>query len=211
MIHGRAPTLALARISAARDKSLHRAERLLCDGLESAAWLQAGNPEQALRAATAALDNMLETAPTIGIAVVSVSASTAVHLGFAERSADSPALLDRARAACKATGLFAFKTRICRPRALLLSGRLAMVRHQPRLAQRRWRRALKLANQLEMPLERALCHLSLAAITDVAGASHQQLGVELLQQLGVRPWLCDGAPASNADPPANTESIHHAG
>lgn len=215
MIHGRAPALALARISAARDESLHRAERLLCDGLEGAAWLQAGNPEQAMRAATAALDNMLETAPTMGIALLSVSAATAVHLVLAERPPGTPlstnALVDRARTGCKAINRYAFKTPICRPRALLLSGRLAMLLHQPRLARRRWRRALMLASQLEMPLERALCHLSLAAITGATAASHRQLGFELLQRLGAQPWLCDGTPASDADAPVNTESMHHVG
>jgi adenylate cyclase len=215
LIQGRAPALALARISAARDDSLHRAERLLCDGLEGAAWLQAGNPEQAMRAATAALDNMLETAPTVGIALLSVSAATAVHLLFAERppgsDSDAAALMQRARTGCKATHRYALKTPICRPRALLLSGRLAMLLHQPRLARRRWRRALKLADQLEMPLERALCHLSLASVTGAAAASHRQLGFELLQRLGARPWLCDGEPASHADAPADTESIHPVG
>jgi class 3 adenylate cyclase len=214
MIHGREPALALSRISAARDDSLHSAERLLCDGLEGAAWLQAGNAEQAMRAATAALDNMLETAPTMGIALLSVSAATAVHLVIAETSAGSHStpceLVDHARAACKATRLYALKTRIFRPRALLLSGRLAMLLHQPRLARRHWRRALNLANQLEMPLEQALCHLSLAACpgAPLTAASHRQLGFELLQRLGARPWVCDRAPVRHADAPIDIESMH---
>jgi hypothetical protein len=86
-----------------------------------------------------------------------------------------------------------------------------MLLHQPRLARRRWRSALKLADQLEMPLERALCHLSLAAVTGAAAASHRQLGFELLQRLGAQLWLCDGEPASHADAPVGTESIHHVG
>jgi adenylate cyclase len=213
MILGRAPALALARISASRDEKLHRAEQLLCDGLEGAAWLQAGNADEAMRAANAALDNMLETAPTMGIALLSVSAATAVHLIFAEQpdGSRSPAaaLVKRARTACKATRLYASKTRICRPRALLLSGRLAMLLHRPRTARRRWLRALKMANRLEMPLERALCHVALSCVADAPSeaAAHRQRGLELLQRLGARPWLCDGVPALHSRAAVESESM----
>lgn len=208
MILGRSPTLALTRISSSRDESLHRAERLLCDGLEAAAQLQAGQAEHAMRMATAALDNMLESAPTMGIALLSVCAATEVHLALAERPSDhssAGALIARARIACKATRLYAIKTRICRPRALLLSGRLAMLLRRPRKARKRWRLALKVATRLGMPLEQAMCHLALSSTASVSSdaEAHRQCGLEILQRLGAKPWFCDSAPAlpeETADP-----------
>jgi hypothetical protein len=114
-------------------------------------------------------------------------------------------LVARARIACNATHLFAVKTKICQPRALLLSGRLALLLRRPGQARRHLRQALQAADDLRMPLEQALCHLALAHAqgTDEAAAMHRQRAHEILQRLGAKPWFCDIAQPAPPPPAAN--------
>lgn len=195
MILGRSPSLALERISSARDEALHRAERLLCDGIEATAYLQAGDTASAVRAADKALANMMENAPTMGIALLSVAGVAEVHLAMAERAAAAAALshtlVARAKAACRTISIYAAKTPICRSRALLLRGRLAMVCGRTVRARIYWGKAIAEAQSRTMPLEEALCHLWLAKGTDDPGEQrqHERAGKEILLRLGAAPWL----------------------
>lgn len=193
MMLGRPPGRTIARVGLAREEYLHRAERLLCDGLEALARLQTGDLEQALSAAKTALGNMVESVPTVGIALISVSATAEVFLAAAEAGkGQSREALALARSACKAVRAYAAKTAICRPRAMLLRGRLALLRGHSRQARRCGLRALREAERLDMPLERALCHLALARVeADERSRSELRCGLDILERIGARPWLCD--------------------
>lgn len=195
---GRPTAVALNNLRAARDGTLHRAENLLCDGLEVAARLQAGEPAAALQAAERALASMRETAPTMGIALLSVGACAEFFLARAEAVDDATlglARLRTARAACAAARSYARKTRIFVPRALLLESRLAVLLGRPRQARRHALRALGEAERLQLPLEQALAHLALARL-GAAGreAAHRDRADAILRRLGVIPSLEDPGP-----------------
>jgi hypothetical protein len=199
MVHGRAPALALSRLASARDASLPRAERLLCDGLESFARLRADQIDEARRAAQSALDNMLQSAPTVGILLVSVSATAEVFLRLAERErATEPQALGVARQACATLAQYARKTAICRPRALLQHGRLALLEARPARAKRLWRDGLARARELGMPLEQLLL---LEALADVEPAEladgRRDDANQITDRFGLRPWLSRGTLSSN--------------
>lgn len=191
MVQGRPAAAVLANLAAARDGSLHRAETLLCDGLEVAARIYAGEEEPALQAARRALDSMRESAPTMGIALLSVAACAEFFLARAEAGADLPDARDRlrtARAACKAAQGYAATTRIFAPRASMLRARMALLRGDAGHARHCAQRALEQARQLREPLEQALAHLMLAGIAgDADGPKHRREAAALLQQLGVAP------------------------
>jgi adenylate cyclase len=187
MILGRPPRQALARMAAADDHGLHRAERLLCDGIVAMAHLQQGDRQQAKRAADAALDNLSQSAATLGVAATSVCATASVHLALAlaDESADA---WRRARLACRVMRGYARRTRFCQPAALRISGYLAAAHDRPARAVRLWRRALFLAEKRAMPLEAAACHLALAGGSVKGGQHHDRMGTALLEALGAKPW-----------------------
>jgi class 3 adenylate cyclase len=200
LVLGRPAATALANLRAARDDKLNRAEILLCDGLEVAAQLQAGEGEQALLAAQRALDSMVESAPTMGIALLSVGACTDFFVARAEAAAGQPshdASLRTARLACGAARSYAAKTRIFLPRAELASARLALLLGRTGRARRRAQQALAQAERLHLPLEQALAHLALAGIAGgEAEALHRAQAAAILQRLGVPPGLRGGPAAT---------------
>ena len=194
MLRGYPPDRTLARIDLARDALLHRAEILLCDGLEAAALLRSGDVEEAGRIATRALRDMQDNVCTMGIAMYSVCAVADVFLTLASQSASIPgtgvSYASSARAACRAARRYAAQTRICRPRANLLESRLALLEGRPRTASARAATALAQAEQLQMPLELGLAYLALSESrpTDDTKALAER-GVALVQSLGANPWF----------------------
>lgn len=191
MVQGASAATVLANLGAAREGPLHRAETLLCDGLEVAARMYAGEEEAALQAARRALASMQESAPTMGIALVSIDACAEFFIARAETGAEGPDAAQRlrsARAACQAALGYAATTRIFAPRALLLRARMALLRRDAGHARYCAQRALAQAQQLREPLEQALAHLALAGMVAGGDASrHRSEAAALLQQLGVAP------------------------
>jgi AAA ATPase domain len=198
MLRGRSPDRALRRLEEARDTSLHRAERLLCDGLEAAALMQRGDTEASAFIAKRALEDMQDSVCTMGIAMYSVCAVADVFLALAgPATADSARRADyvwAAERACRTVGRYAAQTRICRPRASLLAGRLALLEGRGRRAQRLFARALAKAERLGMPLEEGECHLALAAVqaSDAARKAHAGRGTDIMRRLGANPWRYGG-------------------
>ncbi|MCL2429655.1 MAG: hypothetical protein FWD12_10520, partial [Alphaproteobacteria bacterium] len=194
MLRGRSPAQTLRRLELTRGASLHRAELLLCDGLEAAALMRNGDVAAAATVAARALDDMKDSTCTMGIAMYSVCAVADVFLALAGSAA--PETVQRtefvasARAACHAVQRFAAKTRICRPRARLLAGRLALLNGRRRAAAERFARALTDASRLDMPLEQAMCHLELAEleVNDVAKRTHLCHGMDIMRRLEADPW-----------------------
>jgi class 3 adenylate cyclase len=179
MLEGCSPAAALRRMESARESGSYPAERHLCDGVAAAARLRAGNVEGARRIADEALQNLL------------------VFLELLERSQRNggrdEALHARAAEACRAVSAYAARTRICRPRALVLEGRFALAEGRNSRAVAQFQRALGWARRLRMPLEEALSHLGLAeAMVDGdARGRHYERGISMLGALGARPWGYD--------------------
>lgn len=196
MIRGHPPAVALARLSYARDETLHRGERLLCDGLEALAYLEAGDTESALHAADRGLANMIETPPTLGIAIFSVAGVAEVYLARAEDMVENGmydgAVLVRAKAACRAARVYAAKIPIGRSRSFLLDARLAMLLGRRSRAQSQWRKALLEARDRDMPIEQSFSLLGLAeASSDPEQCRGYEEGArEMLLKLGANPWRC---------------------
>jgi hypothetical protein len=204
MIRGHPPAVALARLSYARDETLHRGERLLCDGLEALAHLESGDTESALHAADRGLANMIETPPTLGIAIFSVAGVAEVYLAKAEHMVESGtydgAVLVHAKAACRAARAYAAKIPIGRSRSLLLSARLAMLLGRRSRAQSQRRKALLEATDRDMPLEQSL---SLRASAEASIDSEhsrrcEQKAREMLLKLGANPWRYARQPRPDA-------------
>ena len=148
--------------------------------------------EQALLAAHRALDSIVESAPTMGIALLSVGACTDFFVARAEAAAGQP----RATPACALRAWPAGQAQLCRQdphlraagRADLCAPGAAGRAHRPRAA---WcAQALAQAERLELLLEQALAHLALAGIAGgEAEALHRAQAAAILQRLGVVAWL----------------------
>lgn len=204
MFEGRPPAAAVRRMELAREAALHPADRHLCDGIAAAACLRAGDVEGARRIADEALRNMLDAFCTMGSAWNSVTAVAEVFLELLERSQRSDrrdeVLHARAVEACGAVSAYAARTRLCRPHALVLEGRLALAEGRKGRAVAQFQRALVWARRLRMPLEEALSHLGLAeSLTDTdARERHCEQGASKLHALGARPWGYDSMAAAVA-------------
>lgn len=155
------PAAALSELLDVRRDRLHASERLLCESLEAALWRRASDPGRARDAAERALATMQAAAPTIGIGFIAIPlvADVLIDLAIAE-----PLLLTKAKAAGRAVDAYAYKIRAARPRAALVSGRLALAQGHQKAAQAHWRRGLAAADQLQMPLEAELCRRMLSQI-----------------------------------------------
>jgi hypothetical protein len=197
MLEGCSPAAAVRRMESARESVSYPAERHLCDGVSAAARLRAGDVEGARRIADEALQNLLAGFCTMGSAWNSLTAAAAVFLELFERSQRNggrdEALRVRAAEACRAVSVYAARSRICRPRALVLEGRLALAEGRNSRAVAQFWRALGWARRLRMPLEEALSHLGLAQAMLDSGARgrHYEQGISMLGALGARPWGYD--------------------
>ena len=167
------------------------------DGITAAAHLWAGDVEGARRIAEEALQNLRSAFCTMGSAYMSLTAMAEVFLELLERDrkegGHDTALHARATEACRAVSAYAARTRIGRPRAYVLEGRLALAEGRNSRAAVQFQRALDWARRLRMPLEEALSHIGLASsLTDSsARAPHREQGALILRKLGARPWGYD--------------------
>jgi hypothetical protein len=117
--------------------------------------------------------------------------------------------LTHAIEACAAAKSYAGKARIFRPRALLIEGRLAMLRGRRARAESQWREALARATDLQMPLEQGLALAALAGIdSDPAKrADCARRSAALLRDIGAAPWRSS---AFISTTPAAAPSLAHA-
>jgi hypothetical protein len=173
----RSPWVALNRLTGARDETLGVGERVFCLGLEAAALWRAGQPRAAVASAQTALDILRTTQPVIGIGYVGIPAVAEVMISAAEaerlRGGSAASEMKSAREACKAVQAFADRIDVCRPRAALASGRLALLEGDPALAAQYWRRGLAKAKRFNMPMDVSACELALAAVANTQGRPFQ--------------------------------------
>lgn len=133
---------------------------------------------------------MLRHAPTMGLALFSVTAIAEVHLSLVETVGGSDALA-AAQVACRAARTYAGKIDICRPRERLVRGRLALAAGDRRTASRLFAEGAAEAVRHRMPLDEALCRLACAAVGETTAEQHRQwdLAHAILERIDADPWL----------------------
>lgn len=182
---GHDPQKAIERLELTRGLPLQGAEQVLCDGVRALALMRAGRHHEALATASAALSMLQEGVSKMGIAVLSISAVAEVHI----------ALGGQASQACRALQAFADHAPIGLPLAWQARAHHAMAQGHDRRAAQRWKKALRHATALQMPLEQARAHLALAHLSarTQERLHHQGLASALVTQLG--PAASHGWPA----------------
>ena len=146
------------RVDEAADADLVRADRLLCLGVAASAYYRLRQCSQAMRAAREGLSILTETGTVWGSYIYGVTGIIDVLLdpacaGAAAPSNESNLVLRTAiRHARRATRA----SPVCRPHALLMSGRLAQLSGRPAEARRIWEKAAAWADRLQMRREHGL-------------------------------------------------------
>jgi tetratricopeptide (TPR) repeat protein len=139
---------------------LIRADRLLCLGILSSAFLQKQEMTDAMDAAERGLAVLQEVDVIWGSYIYGVVGVTEVFLArWAEekgRQDVNSFARSRALLACRHAARVTRMSPVCRPQALLLLGRAALLSGRPTKAQRLWGSAAKAAKELQMPRELGL-------------------------------------------------------
>ena len=132
----------LRRLSKLTEKRLIRADKLLCLGILSSAFLQRQEVETASEVAERGLAVLQEVDVVWGSYVYGVVEVVEVFLAkWAEekgRLNTRSYAMSRALLACKHAARVTRMSPVCRPQALLLGGRAALLSRRPAKAQRLW-------------------------------------------------------------------------
>jgi class 3 adenylate cyclase/tetratricopeptide (TPR) repeat protein len=150
----------LRRLNDLAQMRLIRADRLLCLGILSSAFLQKQEMTDAVDAAERGLAVLQEVDVIWGSYVYGVVGVAEVFLAkWAEekdRQDVNSFARSRALLACRHAARVTRMSPVCRPQALLLLGRAALLSGRPAKAQRLWGSAAKAAKKLQMPRELGL-------------------------------------------------------
>jgi hypothetical protein len=186
----------LRRLNELTQMRLVRADRLLCLGILSSAFLQRQEAKEALESAQRGLAVLREVDVVWGSYVYGVVGITEVLLArWAEEKdrrdfgsdARSQALL-ACRHAARATRM----SPVCRPQALLLRGRAALLSGKPGKAQRLWGDAAQAAKKLQMPRELGLALYEIGRTKshdDPERSSNLIKAAHIFEGVGVQPDL----------------------
>jgi hypothetical protein len=178
---------ALAHETAAGDllSACGRTERVWLEGVRAATELRRGDSERALAAARAALFESSRGAMQGFYALEGLAgaAETLIELSAA-RSGDAT-LSRQAAQALRGLSLFAISFPMARSRTALLRARRAALAGHVGAARRAADRALAEARQCNMPFERGLAHIALAALSPTRDRDrHLNEAVSCLEPLG---------------------------
>jgi class 3 adenylate cyclase/tetratricopeptide (TPR) repeat protein len=150
----------LQRLNDLTQARLVRADRLLCLGILSSAFLQRQETTDAMDAAERGLAVLQEVDVVWGSYVYGVVGVTEVLLAkwAEEKDRQNVGSFARSRAllACRHAARVTRMSPVCRPQTLLLLGRAALLSGRPAKAQRLWGSAAKAAKKLQMPRELGL-------------------------------------------------------
>jgi adenylate cyclase len=150
----------LRRLNELTQMRLVRADRLLCLGILSSAFLQRQEAKEALESAQQGLAVLREVDVVWGSYVYGVVGITEVLLARWAEEKDRGDVGSYARSqallACRHAARATRMSPVCRPQALLLRGRAALLSGKPVKAQRLWGDAAQAANKLQMPRELGL-------------------------------------------------------
>ena len=159
-MRGRSESKHVTELRALAEAKQVRADRLLCLGAVAAAYLQRQEMSNAIEAAQLGLAVLRECRVVWGGYVYGAAGVAEVLLAQWERSARTGPVAPNTRAdaelACALIQHLARTSPVCRPRSLLLRGRLLALSGRVRRAQRAFRRAAAAAAQLHMPHDQGL-------------------------------------------------------
>ncbi|MBR0906607.1 AAA family ATPase [Bradyrhizobium liaoningense] len=186
----------LGRLSEITEKRLIRADKLLCLGILSSAFLQRQEVEAASEVAERGLAVLQEVDVVWGSYVYGVVGVAEVFLAqWAEekgRLNTRSHAMPRALLACKHAARVTRMSPVCRPQALLLGGRAALLSRRPAKAQRLWKSAARTATKLQMPREIGLALFQIAQtrpLGDPERSSNLIRAQDILLGVGAEPDL----------------------
>jgi class 3 adenylate cyclase len=186
----------LRRLNELTQARLVRADRLLCLGILSSAFLQRQQTKEAFDAAERGLAVLREVDVVWGSYVYGVVGIAEVLLakwaeekdrGHVGSYARSQALL-----ACKHAARATRMSPVCRPQALLMLGRGQLLSGRPVKAQRLWRDAAQAARELQMPRELGLALYEIGRTKshdDPERSSNLVKAADIFEGVGVQPDL----------------------
>jgi hypothetical protein len=175
---------------------LVRADRLLCLGILSSAFLQQQEAKKALDAAERGLAVLREVDVVWGSYVYGVVGIAEVLLARWAEEKDREDVGSYARSqallACKHAARATRMSPVCRPQALLLLGRAELLSGRPVKAQRLWSDAAQAAKKLQMPRELGLALYEIGrtkAHDDPERSSNLVKAADIFEGVGVQPDL----------------------
>ncbi|MCP5098783.1 MAG: AAA family ATPase [Chloroflexi bacterium] len=169
------------------EDDVHEAET---NGLMAVAYLRQGNLDAAKAAADHVAAKMMDTLPAAYVLFSAFAGMTQVYLALWEAAiadgADTSELRPIAEKATKAMARFARLHPIGRPRRWLYTGWTHWLAGSPRRAQRAWRKALKLAQNMSMTYEEGLVHYEIGRhlkTTHPKRATHLRAAKSIFERL----------------------------
>ncbi len=167
-----------------------RADRLLCLGILASAYVRRGDSEKATEAAQLGLAvlrecNVVWAAYSYGAAGVVETLLTCWERALSGKPSDHAAAAT-AQAASRLLDRVARTSPVCRPRALLLRGRVLSLSGRLVQAQRYWRCAAGVAEALRMPYETGLSLYAIGSSSESGPERTKDLkrSLEIFEQLG---------------------------
>jgi adenylate cyclase len=186
----------LRRLNDLTQVRLVRADRLLCLGILSSALLQRQETTDAMEAAERGLAVMQEVDVVWGSYVYGVVGVTEVLLAkwAEEKDRQDVGSFARSRAllACRHAARVTRMSPVCRPQALLLLGRAALLSGKPAKAHRLWASAAKAAKKLQMPRELGLALYEIGQTKsrdDPERSSNLVRAADIFEDVGAQPDL----------------------
>ncbi len=186
----------LRRLNELTQMQLVRADRLLCLGILSSALLQRQEAKEALEAAERGLAVLREVDVVWGSYVYGVVGITEVLLARWAEDKDRRDVGSYARSqallACRHAARATRMSPVCRPQALLVQGRAALLSGKPVKAQRLWSDAAQAAKQLQMPRELGLALYEIGRTKshdDPERSSNLVKAADIFEGVGVQPDL----------------------
>jgi tetratricopeptide (TPR) repeat protein len=186
----------LHRLNELTHARLVRADRLLCLGILSSAFLQRQQAKEAFDAAERGLAILREVDVVWGSYVYGVVGITEVLLARWAEEKDRGEFASYARSqallACRHAARATRMSPVCRPQALLLLGRAELLSGRLVKAQRLWRDAAQVAKRLQMPRELGLALYEIGrtqAPDDPERSSNLVKAADIFEGVGVQPDL----------------------
>ena len=186
----------LRRLNALTQARLVRADRLLCLGILSSAFLQRQQPREAFDAAERGLAVLREVDVVWGSYVYGVVGIAEVLLARWAEEKDRGDVGSYARSqallACRHAARATRMSPVCRPQALLILGRAELLSGRPVKAQRLWRDAAQAAKKLQMPRELGLALYEIGRTKshdDPERLSNLVKAADIFEGVGVQPDL----------------------
>jgi class 3 adenylate cyclase len=163
-----------------------RTERVWLEGVRAATELRRSESERALAAARIALHESARGAMQGFYALEGMAGAAETFIELSAAQPEDASLSRQAALALRGLALFSVSFPMARPRAALMQARQAALADRAGTARRAAGRALAEARQRNMPFERGLAHIALAALSPTRDREgHLNEAISCLEPLGV--------------------------